>query len=266
MKSTKELLHYTPQPKEPAPEQTCAICIQPLIPDWQPLFGGRWLYKDPKTLQICETQHDGMEFICSECKDIETKQRVKQSKKIAADSTILKYCESLPARYKDAKVTNFKNYSKPLQLWCADPESWSLFITSANAGSGKTRMAYALGLYWLEQSIDHALRGCLVFSTSDLYDQIRHQSMEEDESSIVDGLAAYHGLLILDDWGVEKQSEHCTAQMYRVLNTRYNNYAKTVITSNLSVGAIAELTDERLSSRLYEGSFLELDGNDRRMA
>ncbi len=72
--------------------------------------------------------------------------------------------------------------------------------------------------------------------------------------------------LCLDDLGVEKSSDFAMQTLYLIINRRYENMRTTVITSNLSLSALADkLEDDRLTSRILGMcQVVELTGKDRR--
>lgn len=63
------------------------------------------------------------------------------------------------------------------------------------------------------------------------------------------------GLLILDDFGVERHTEFAQEQMYHIINGRYNRKKPMVITTNMTLqqmknpGSVAE---QRLHDRILE--------------
>jgi DNA replication protein DnaC len=57
--------------------------------------------------------------------------------------------------------------------------------------------------------------------------------------------------LVLDDFGVEKASDWCLSTLFLILNRRYENLRKTIITSNFSLEELAiHLGDDRIPSRI----------------
>jgi len=73
-------------------------------------------------------------------------------------------------------------------------------------------------------------------------------------------------LLILDDFGSEKITEFSRQSMYAIIDRIYRNCTQLIVTSNLSLGKISELLDDRISSRLAEMcEVVKLDGKDWRV-
>lgn len=70
-------------------------------------------------------------------------------------------------------------------------------------------------------------------------------------------LRRFRGLVVLDDLGRERSGDWATESVNLLLCQRYNDAAKTVITTNLSLSAISELYGDRVSSRI-NGSISEV--------
>lgn len=66
-------------------------------------------------------------------------------------------------------------------------------------------------------------------------------------------------LLVLDDLGVENQTEWAYEQLYRILDARCDNQLPTIITSNVGMGRI----DARIMSR-YANGLVVCEGKDMR--
>jgi DNA replication protein DnaC len=72
-------------------------------------------------------------------------------------------------------------------------------------------------------------------------------------------------VLFLDDLGAEKASDWSIATLYLLINRRYENELRTVISSNLSLDELADRLDDRISSRIAGMcEVIEMTGKDRR--
>jgi DNA replication protein DnaC len=58
-------------------------------------------------------------------------------------------------------------------------------------------------------------------------------------------------LLCLDDLAAEKVSDYTISTLYLILNQRGEHGRLTIVTSNLSLDAIAQRLDDRIASRLF---------------
>lgn len=71
--------------------------------------------------------------------------------------------------------------------------------------------------------------------------------------------------LMIDDLGVAKGSEYAEAEMFSLINHRYENLLTTIFTSNVSVLDLGERIGERISDRLNGMcSVIVLDGESLR--
>ena len=59
-------------------------------------------------------------------------------------------------------------------------------------------------------------------------------------------------LLIIDDLGTELTNTFTVSELFMILNTRLLNKKKTIISTNFSLGKLAETYTERISSRIFD--------------
>lgn len=72
--------------------------------------------------------------------------------------------------------------------------------------------------------------------------------------------------LVIDDIGVEKQSEWVLQTMYLIIDGRYQGMRQTVITSNFSIEQLAKHMGDRIASRIAGMcEIIHLKGKDRRV-
>jgi len=93
---------------------------------------------------------------------------------------------------------------------------------------------------------------CLFVSVPDLLQRIKNtfNSTETTEADILDYYYNIH-LLVLDDLGTIKPTDWVLHVLYSLINYRYENQRKTIITSNNSLNTIATVFgDNRITSRI----------------
>lgn len=83
------------------------------------------------------------------------------------------------------------------------------------------------------------------------------------EGQIAENLSSKN-ILILDDFGAEKQTQWGLSVVYLILNRRMDNLRPTIITSNLSLKEISDI-EPRLASRIGSMNCLAMKGKDRRL-
>lgn len=89
---------------------------------------------------------------------------------------------------------------------------------------------------------------------------------EPETADRMAGLGSWRGVVVLDDLGREKVSDWTGEVVYTLVNARYEELLRTVVTSNLSLSELAETSYWPVISRLAEDGFLiELKAPDERL-
>ncbi len=135
-------------------------------------------------------------------------------------------------------------------------------LIHGDVGTGKTHLAAAMARDECER-----FTGIRFVVEQEFYDDVRASFDGEGENeSVLVTRAKTCPLLILDDFGMSKQTEWNGALLFTILNTRYNSRLRTLLTSNLDRPRLMKRIDQRLSSRLF-GDCLDiaLVGRDRRV-
>ena len=125
-------------------------------------------------------------------------------------------------------------------------ESMMLF---GNAGLGKTHAALAIAGIVLENDFD-----VIYVSSPDFFSKLEALHFGADPGGEEETLlhtAAGADLLILDDLGTEFNSSFFLSTLYSLLNNRLGAHLPTIVTTNITDGALLEkLYTEKISSRL----------------
>ena len=129
-----------------------------------------------------------------------------------------------------------------------DRSSESLMLFG-NAGLGKTHAALAIAGIVLEKDFD-----VIYVSSPDFFSKLEALHFGADPSGEEETLlqtAAGADLLILDDLGTEFNSSFFLSTLYSLLNNRLGAHLPTIVTTNITDGALLEkLYTEKISSRL----------------
>jgi len=72
-------------------------------------------------------------------------------------------------------------------------------------------------------------------------------------------------MLVLDDLGTRVPTEGFHDYLYMIINSRYSSMNKTIVTTNLDNQQLVDKFGEAITSRLFSGVSLMMDGDDRRM-
>ena len=129
-----------------------------------------------------------------------------------------------------------------------DTTSESLMLLG-NAGLGKTHAALAIAGEVLEKGFD-----VIYVSSPDFFSKLEALHFGSDpagEEEMLLRTAAGADLLILDDLGSEFNSSFLISTLYSLLNNRLGAKLPTIVTTNITDGALLEkLYTEKISSRL----------------
>ena len=129
-----------------------------------------------------------------------------------------------------------------------DTTSESLMLLG-NAGLGKTHAALAIAGKVLEKGFD-----VIYVSSPDFFSKLEALHFGSDpagEEEMLLRTAAGADLLILDDLGSEFNSSFLISTLYSLLNNRLGAKLPTIVTTNITDGALLEkLYTEKISSRL----------------
>ena len=129
-----------------------------------------------------------------------------------------------------------------------DRSSESLMLFG-NAGLGKTHAALAIAGIVLEKDFD-----VIYVSSPDFFSKLEALHFGADpggEDETLLQTAAGADLLILDDLGTEFNSNFFLSTLYSLLNNRLGAHLPTIVTTNITDGALLEkLYTEKISSRL----------------
>ncbi len=151
------------------------------------------------------------------------------------------------------KVTAFcREYVRDLVLGCAGN-----VLLTGGCGAGKTHLSAAI----LRQAICEGFKGTALFTTApELLLGIREAFSVKTEVNEREVIDKYSGvdLLVLDDFGAEKQSAWAVTTLYLIIDRRLRDMKPTIVTTNLSLEDIATVISRRLASRLSDGRVIEL--------
>ena len=200
---------------------------------------------------------------CKPCKLLEYKQKmVTDIDKIMS--------EIVAKRFVNAKITDFPVAYKDLYK-----SKEGLFLHGAR-GTGKTHLMAALTREIIfnapplqahqEFYRDHEYTPVFV-STPELLMRIR-DCYNNDDVSEKELLSEYGNreILMLDDLGAEKPTEWVLQTLYLIIDRRYRNMKRTIISSNYTLDQIAKRLDDRISSRIAGMcQVIQIKGKDRRL-
>lgn len=113
-----------------------------------------------------------------------------------------------------------------------------------NKGTGKTRMAANIANNLINKGVP-----VLMTSFTKIIKDLTGFKIQ-DKNGYVNSLNNYE-LLIIDDLGVERESDFALEQVFDVIDTRYRNGQPLIVTTNLSVEDLKNAQDIKLG-RIYD--------------
>ena len=75
-----------------------------------------------------------------------------------------------------------------------------------------------------------------------------------NRNDVIDRLCSYP-LLIIDDFGIERETDYTLEQIYNIVDSRYRNQRPLIVTTNLALGELKDPQDvahARIYDRLLE--------------
>ena len=142
-----------------------------------------------------------------------------------------------------------------------DKEYKNLFFYG-DIGIGKTYLSNCVAKELLDSS--HSV---IYFSASSLFHIFEKNTFEKETSSKEDYQNIFEcDLLIIDDLGTEFSNSFTTSQLFLCLNERILRRKSTIISTNLSLGQLADIYSERTFSRISSNYIMiKLFGDDIRL-
>jgi DNA replication protein DnaC len=180
----------------------------------------------------------------------------------------------IPKRYFYAKKTDISGVHWKLTEGYRTGQREGLYIHGI-AGCGKSYLAAALIRARVESikvnvEIEDASLlspGMLWVSVTDLLLEIKRSFKDDSDATEDEVIGKYSRVkyLTLDDIGVEKTTDWVLQTLYTIIDRRYRDMMRTVITSNLTLDQAADKLGDRIASRIAGMcDVIELKGKDRR--
>lgn len=94
--------------------------------------------------------------------------------------------------------------------------------------------------------------------------EIERKLWSYDKSEVYKKLSSYD-LLVLDDFGAERQTDYTKEIRYNIVDMRYSSNKAMIITTNVKKFSGDDIADKRVYSRISEKAlYVRMDGADRR--
>lgn len=180
----------------------------------------------------------------------------------------------IPPAFVGARLSDFgPDVVNQLAPFLEGRRPW-VFICGAT-GVGKTHMAAALYkvIFRFDTDVqfytdDFKGRSAFFISPTEMFSRIKATYGGKSDESEEEVIRDYkrESPMVIDDLGAEYATTHTGPIMEDIINSRYNNKAITIITSNLSIQKLSEKYSDRMSSRIRGRAVpVILGGKDRRL-
>lgn len=115
-----------------------------------------------------------------------------------------------------------------------------------NIGSGKTYLACSIA----NEIITKYSYVVKVRNFAQILNDLQKGGFNLDRNEYIDSITNAT-LLILDDFGIERNTEYALEQIYNVINARYLKAKPTIITTNLNYKDIEKEQEDIMLGRIY---------------
>lgn len=136
-----------------------------------------------------------------------------------------------------------QNYVKHFEEMRKDNVGLLLY---GNVGSGKTYLACSIA----NEIITKYSYTVKVRNFAQILNDLQKGGYNLDRNEYIDSITNAT-LLILDDFGIERNTEYALEQIYNVINARYLKARPTIITTNLNYKDIEKEQDDIMLGRIY---------------
>lgn len=200
-----------------------------------------------------------MPDMCEECW---AKSQKEESILREQGNLVNKIYKTVPQQYLETRLANC---CKEVQTFFNQSFNPKWLYIHGTCGTGKTYSLYAMWKNYTKQG-----EWAIIINSVDLLDEIKARfkkdSREDTDIEFIDKLCDC-GTLLLDDLGAEKATDWVQERIYKIINTRYENGNRTIITSNKNLNQLKESLGDRITSRIAGKSIVvELTGEDKRLA
>lgn len=166
--------------------------------------------------------------------------------------------------FENADDTNPKLIEKAriyYDKWAEMHEQNIGLLLFGNVGTGKTYFAACIANALINDGIP-----VLMTNFSKILNDLSGFK-EHDKNAYINSLNRYD-LLIIDDLGVERQSDYALEQVFNVIDSRYKNGQPLIVTTNISIEDLKNPSDmkfKRIYDRILEMTIpIKVDGVSRR--
>ena len=194
---------------------------------------------------LCQCQREAHQKATEQQRAREHFQKVQHLKNTGIHDKSLRTWTFQNDNGQNAHIAKAKRYVDQWQRMKAENIGLLLW---GNVGSGKSYVAACIANALLEQNIP-----VLMTNFSKILNTL-NSLYKEDRNKYIQDLNRY-SLLVIDDLGIERNTEYALEQVYNIIDARYTAGKPLIVTTNLHLDDIREpedLAHERMYSRILE--------------
>jgi DNA replication protein DnaC len=165
-------------------------------------------------------------------------------------ASIYRAASRIPAEYAELDLATYpdKRIAGDVADWWYEPQSpW--LILAGDLGVGKTGLEIGLVKKALAAGRSSLYRP-FVELLSDIRATYRTRDASEPDEADLVGACKAVDVLALDDVGAERVTGWAQERLFEILNHRYNERRRTILTTNLGPGELEEHVGDRIYSRI----------------
>ena len=151
----------------------------------------------------------------------------------------------------DAFIVQTEKQKKVLNeaLWLLENPNFTGAIFIGNTGTGKTQLATSLGIEFIKKGIN-----CVYTTVLDIMLKIKRSW--KDKSDLYEDEVINHysskNILIIDEVGVQFESETERLYITKIIDNRYNNLFSTILIGNVTIEELNNIVGDRAIRRIRE--------------
>lgn len=142
-------------------------------------------------------------------------------------------------------------------VWLLKNPSFTGAIFIGNTGTGKTQLATSLAIEFIKKGIN-----CLYTTVFDIMLKIKRSWKDKSdlyEDEVIDRYSSKN-ILIIDEVGVQFESETERLYITKIIDIRYNNLLPTILIGNVTIKELNNIIGDRAIRRIKEnGKILIFD-------
>jgi len=132
------------------------------------------------------------------------------------------------------------------KAYALQPTGW--IVIQGDPGTGKTHLAYATAIAALTNGL-----AVYINTINDMLEDLRaaySSDMFDDRLGFLKRVE----LLMIDDLGAQRVTDWASDTLYQIINYRYSNNLPLLVTTNVNIGSKDCGIEERVRSRLMDGT------------